>query len=111
MNPFTTTSIPALRPVSTHGWSDLAGSSGSQLGHVFPETRQGVRYTLSESARRTVLDRLLALNNQDYEEEVKAGLHDKKAKGKRLKDEGKKNAPSPRSELLPGPLSKQFSLE
>jgi hypothetical protein len=30
------------------------------------------------SARRTVLDRLLALNHQRYAEEVKAGLHDKK---------------------------------
>ncbi len=50
------------------------------LGHGFHATKQGERFTLSEPARRTVLDRLLALNHQRYEEEVKAGLHDKGAK-------------------------------
>ena len=59
---------------AAYGWRDL------DLGHGFHETKQGVRYTLSESARRTVLDRLLALNHQRYAEEVKAGLHDKGAK-------------------------------
>jgi len=57
-----------------YGWRDLA------LGHGFHSTKQGERYTISESARRTVLDRLLALNHQRYEEEVKVGLHDKKVK-------------------------------
>jgi hypothetical protein len=57
-----------------YGWSDL------DLGHGFHATKQGKRYTLSEPARRTVLDRLLSLNHQRYAEEVKAGLHDKKAK-------------------------------
>lgn len=59
---------------AAYGWGDL------DLGHGFHATKQGERYTLSESARRTVLDRLLALNHQRYDEEVKAGLHDKKAK-------------------------------
>jgi hypothetical protein len=62
-----------------YGWSDL------DLGHGFHGTKQGVRYTISEPARRTVLDRLLQLNHQRYEEEVKAGLRDKatkKGKGK-----------------------------
>jgi hypothetical protein len=40
-------------------------------------TNQGERYTITESARRTVLDHLLAANHQRYEEQVKAGLHDK----------------------------------
>jgi hypothetical protein len=57
---------------AAYGWTDL------NLGHGFHETKQGVRYTISESARRTVLDRLLALNHQRYEEEVKAGLHEKR---------------------------------
>lgn len=57
---------------AAYGWSDV------DLGHGFHATKQGERYTLSEPARRTVLDRLLALNHQRYEEEVKAGLHDKK---------------------------------
>ena len=52
-------------------------------------TKQGERFTLSEPARREVLDRLLALNHQRYAEEVKAGLHEKgakKGKGKRAKN-------------------------
>lgn len=61
---------------AAYGWSDL------DLGHGFHETKQGVRYTLSEPARRTILDRLLALNHQRYAEEVKAGLHDKKGSKK-----------------------------
>ncbi len=59
---------------AAYGWSDL------DLGHGFHETKQGVRYTISDFARRTVLDRLLALNHQRYEEEVRAGLHKKGAK-------------------------------
>jgi hypothetical protein len=67
---------------AAYGWSDL------DLGHGFHATKQGERYTLSESARRTVLDRLLALNHQRYDEEVKAGLHDKGAnKNKRREPE------------------------
>lgn len=65
---------------AAYGWSDL------DLGHGFHPTKQGERYTLSEPARRTVLDRLLALNHQRYAEEVKAGLHEKRAaKTKRSK--------------------------
>jgi len=65
---------------AAYGWSDL------DLGHGFHPTKQGERYTISESARRTVLDLLLALNHQRYAEEVAAGLHDKGAK----KDKSKK---------------------
>jgi hypothetical protein len=57
-----------------YGWEDL------DLGHGFHETRQGIRYTISEEARNEVLGRLLTLNHERYEEEVKAGLHDKGAK-------------------------------
>ena len=65
---------------AAYGWSDL------DLGHDFHKTKQGERYTISEAARRIVLDRLLALNHQRYEEEVKAGLHDKKkSKAKKSK--------------------------
>lgn len=46
-----------------YGWADLS------LGHDFHETAQGVRYTISESARRDVLSRLLKLNHERYEEE------------------------------------------
>lgn len=62
---------------AAYGWSDL------DLGHGFHATKQGIRYTLSESARREVLDRLLALNHQRYAEELAAGLHEKKSKAKK----------------------------
>ena len=58
---------------AAYGWDDLA------LGHGFHETAQGVRFTISEAARREVLTRLLRLNHTRYEEEVAAGLHEKKA--------------------------------
>lgn len=62
---------------SAYGWTDL------DLCHGFHETKQGVRYTISEPARLTILDRLLGLNHERHEEEVRAGLHDRgKAKAK-----------------------------
>jgi hypothetical protein len=74
-----------------YGWDDLA------LEHGFHETKQGLRYTISEAARREVLDRLLALNHQRHAEEVAAGLVDEsgkplKAKAKSSKATGKANA-------------------
>jgi hypothetical protein len=71
---------------AAYGWNDL------DLGHGFHPTKQGERYTISESARRTVLDRLLALNHQRYAEEVAAGLHDKK---KPKSGKSKKSAANP----------------
>lgn len=59
---------------AAYGWDDL------DLGHGFHPTKQGVRFTLSESARAEVLDRLLALNHERYAEEVAQGLHDKDKK-------------------------------
>lgn len=55
-----------------YGWTDL------DLGHGFHTTKQGVRYTISEPARREVVSRLLKLNHERYAEEVKHGLHEKK---------------------------------
>lgn len=55
---------------AAYGWQDL------DLGHGFHETRQGLRYTLSETARREVLDRLLELNHERYAEELAMGLHE-----------------------------------
>ncbi len=72
---------------ATYGWQDL------DLGHGFHETSQGLRYTISEPARREVLRRLLELNHERYEEEVKVGLHEKKGKvgdgkkGRKVKEE------------------------
>lgn len=61
---------------TVYGWADL------DLGHGFHQTKQGVRYTICEDARREVLDRLLELNHQRYAEEVAAGLHNT-GKGKK----------------------------
>jgi hypothetical protein len=74
---------------AAYGWQDL------DLGHDFHQTKQGLRYTISETARREVLDRLLLLNHQRYAEEVAQGLHDKgKKKGKSNKKAAKKQVVS-----------------
>ncbi|MEI2577283.1 Eco57I restriction-modification methylase domain-containing protein [Scytonema sp. PRP1] len=71
---------------AAYSWQDL------DLGHGFHKTKQGIRFTISETARREVLDRLLELNHQRYAEEVAQGLHDKKkSKGKGQKTKGKKS--------------------
>jgi len=75
---------------AAYGWSDL------DLGHGFHATKQGERYTISEPARRTVLDRLLALNHQRHAEEVAAGLHDNKAKTPAPPADGTAPAPNRR---------------
>jgi len=69
---------------AAYGWADLA------LAHDFHDTPQGQRFTISETARREVLGRLLELNHQRYEEEVLAGLHEKGSKGKKGKRKAKK---------------------
>ena len=60
-----------------YGWDDL------DLQHGFHETKQGLRYTISEITRREGLDRLLLLNHQRHEEEVHEGLFDKGAQAKK----------------------------
>jgi len=75
---------------AAYEWSDL------DLGHGFHETKQGLRFTISEPARREVLARLLRLNHERYAEEVAQGLHDKKAKspsGKRGKAKASSDGP------------------
>jgi hypothetical protein len=63
------------------------GVEGEQfpLAHGFHQTKQGLRFTISETARRDILDRLLALNHQRYAEEVKAGVGKEKGKKKKEK--------------------------
>lgn len=65
------------RVSEAYGWSDL------NLNHNFHETKPGLRFTISDEARREVLDRLLELNHERYAEEVREGLHDKKNKSKK----------------------------
>lgn len=71
---------------AAYGWQDL------DLGHGFHETKQGIRFTISEAARREVLDRLLALNHQRHAEEVTAAGTQTPAtpakRGRKKKDTG-----------------------
>jgi len=57
------------------------------LGHGFHETKQGVRFTISEKARSDILARLLELNHERYREEVGQGLHDRERARARPADE------------------------
>lgn len=60
--------------------ADAYGWKGLELKHDFYETKQGVRFTICEEAKREVLDRLLKLNNIKYKEEMSHLSEDKKAK-------------------------------
>ncbi|QNA44297.1 Eco57I restriction-modification methylase domain-containing protein [Lacibacter sediminis] len=67
-----------------YGWSDI------QLRHDFYEVdylpeNDRIRFTIHPDARKEVLKRLLELNHQIHEEEIKAGLWDKKGKKKTYK--------------------------
>lgn len=80
---------------AAYGWTDL------KLGHDFHETKQGLRFTISESARRDVLQRLLKLNHERYAEEVKQGLHDKKmSKAKKTGKPKKSKKSQPTTRML-----------
>lgn len=71
---------------AAYGWQDL------DLAHGFHKTRQGIRFTISESARREVLQRLLKLNHERYAEEVRQGLHAQPRGAGTLKRRPKKKA-------------------
>jgi len=65
------------------------------FGHGFHETKQGIRFTISEPARREVLQRLLKLNHERFAEEVAQGLHDKKKPAAKKATPKKKPASNP----------------
>lgn len=52
------------RVINAYGWHDV------ELGHGFHEISQDIRFTISQSARGEILNRLLALNHQRHAEEV-----------------------------------------
>jgi len=89
---------------AAYGWSDL------HLGHGFQETKQGIRFTIIEMARRMVLDRLLSLNHQRREEEVKSGLHDKKGKALGLRGNRGRKSKEARAGATPALLGLKGSL-
>lgn len=58
----------------TYGWEDLDLEHGFHEVSYLPENDR-VRFTISETARIEVLQRLSELNRQRYEKEVTQGLH------------------------------------
>jgi hypothetical protein len=62
---------------AAYGWTDL------DLGHGFHDRRQGARFTVSDFARREIVDRLLNLNHERYREEVAQGPHEGRSARKR----------------------------
>jgi hypothetical protein len=80
---------------AAYGWTDL------DLGYDFHQTKQGLRYTISEPARREVLTRLLKLNHERYTEEVRQGLHEKK-NPKTVKNKAKKTSSASEPSLFGG---------
>ncbi len=72
--------------VVEYGWTDLS------LNHGFHDTRQGERFTICESARREVIERLLELNHERYEDEVRRGLHHKKAARRKAQRKPKRSS-------------------
>jgi hypothetical protein len=78
-----------------YGWDDL------HLGHGFHQTKQGLRSTITEAARREVLGRLLRLNHERHAEEVAAGLVD--ANGKVLRRNGRNGRKSVANPLTSSP--------
>ena len=72
---------------AAYAWSDLS------LGHGFHETKQGIRFTISETARREVLQRLLKLNYDRHEVEThqvpQAKTNGSRGRKKQKSDHGK----------------------
>lgn len=77
------------------GWNDLT------LWHDFHEMAQGIRFTISESARQEVLSRLLRLNHERRDEEQKqSALEGEKPKSKGGKKGKKSKSSGEQMELL-----------
>jgi type I restriction-modification system DNA methylase subunit len=74
--------------LKAYGWDDIDLSHDFYEVDYLPENDR-VRYTISPDARKEVLKRLLKLNHEIHEQEVKTGLH---AKGKSKKKQ-KADAP------------------
>ncbi|MEW8025275.1 MAG: type IIL restriction-modification enzyme MmeI [Candidatus Thiodiazotropha sp.] len=75
--------------LAAYGWHETSEKWGPaiDLRHDFYEVdylpeNDRIRYTIHPDARREILKRLLLLNHERYEEEVKQGMHAKKANKK-----------------------------
>lgn len=91
--------------LEAYGWAiDSAQAPAIQLRHNFYEVdylpeNDRVRYTIHPDARKEILKRLLELNHKIHEEEVKAGLWDKKKLIKETKP-NKTKTPDPNAGLF-----------
>jgi len=63
--------------LAAYGWTDLNFAHDFYEVDYLPENDR-IRFTISPDARREVLKRLLKLNHEIHEQEVKAGLWEKK---------------------------------
>lgn len=81
--------------LEAYGWGDIS------LEHGFQNTPQGTRFTISDRARRDVLDRLLALNHERHAEEVRQGLHQAESARKASSKSRKKGRASDDSPVPP----------
>ncbi len=91
--------------LEAYGWQDIKLSHDFYEVDYLPENDR-VRYTIHPEARKEILKRLLELNHQIHEEEVKKGLWDKKkASTKYIDRPGKGNvAEEPGEEYGQGKL-------
>lgn len=80
---------------ATYGWAHL------DLDHGFRQTKQGVRFTIGESAQQEVHCSLLKLNHDRYVEEGKQGLHSNRG-NKRSSSRSHKAASTTPPSLFPG---------
>jgi hypothetical protein len=85
-NPYLDSKVKTLRDkileldkamVISYGWTDLNLKHDFYEVDYLPENDR-VRFTIHPKARKEVLKRLLLLNYERYEEEIKQGLHKKK---------------------------------
>jgi hypothetical protein len=63
--------------LKAYGWEYINLAHDFYKVDYLPENDR-VRYTISPDARKEVLKRLLKLNHEIHEQEVKAGLHARK---------------------------------
>jgi len=96
--------------LEAYGWhlpSPTGEGPGVRLLHDFYEVdylpeNDRIRYTIHPDARKEILKRLLELNHKIHEEEVKAGLWDKKQQAKEKKYKKSKSSPDTANEEQPG---------
>ena len=70
--------------LKAYGWEDIDLSHDFYEVDYLPENDR-VRYTISPDARKEVLKRLLKLNHEIHEQEIKSGLHKKEKIKKQTK--------------------------